>query len=115
MRNRAVNDFIQNEISSARQARQDGLEGRARVCARRAAGAAAREYLSRTLPSSPKGTAYDLLGTLAELPEAPEAARNAAHLLRLRVNEDYSLSVGVDLIETAIELIAALDLDAPGE
>ena len=49
-------------------ARVQGLEGRARVCARRAAGAAVREFFElRGLPL-PGPSAVDLLEALRELP-----------------------------------------------
>jgi hypothetical protein len=42
-----LHEQIEKEFELAERARANGNEGRARVCARRAAGIAAREYLTR--------------------------------------------------------------------
>ncbi|MFT3895039.1 MAG: hypothetical protein QM730_25720 [Anaerolineales bacterium] len=56
-----LQEQIQKEFEKADQARSKGNEGQARVCARRAAGIAIREYLNRKgiRPKSP--SAVDLL------------------------------------------------------
>lgn len=103
---------FEHEMSMALEARSRGNEGQARVCARRAAGAAVREYfLRRGLPAG-SSSAFDLLKQLQDLPELPEKARNAAAHLTLRVNEEFNLPVEVDLMEEARALAADL-LDGP--
>lgn len=52
---------IEQEFALAEQARARGNEGQARVCARRAAGIAIREYLTRRGIRPPSASAYDLL------------------------------------------------------
>ena len=101
-------DQLASEFENAERARADGNEGRARVCARRAAGIAIREYFARRgIPFS--GTsAYDLLGRLIESPEiSPDLKKNCIHLT-LRVSEDFDLPVNVDLIEESRQLCSAL-------
>lgn len=99
---------IETELSNAQAAREQGLEGRARVCARRAAGIAVRAYLaSQNLAA--EGNAYDLLQVLQTLPGAPEPARRAAKLLVARVTEAYQLPFEADLIHEARVMITALE------
>jgi HEPN domain-containing protein len=99
---------IQSELEKAEHARLLGNEGRARVCARRAAGIAARDYLvlRRRVPRTLG--AYDLLRLLAEDSELKEEIKQAAAYLTLRVGEDFRLSVDVDLIVEAKKLCAYL-------
>ena len=98
---------VRRELAAARQARGAGKEGRARVCARRAAGIAAREYLVLQGESS-GSSAYDALQHLSRMPEAAPTARRSAGYLTLRVNEDFELPEGVDLIHEARQLCLAL-------
>ena len=57
---------IEAEFEKAEQARARGNEGQARVCARRAAGIAIREYLTRRGICPPSASAYDLLNLLKD-------------------------------------------------
>jgi HEPN domain-containing protein len=88
-----------SELEKAVTARENGNEGMARVCARRAAGLIIGEYLQRRGISSPGPSAYDRLRLLLNLADAPEQARQIGdHLLR-RVNQDFNLPFEADLIE----------------
>ena len=89
---------IQVEIERAEAARTRGNEGQARVCARRAAGIAAREYLTRRGEKIRTPSAYDLLKILAEEQSLSGELRQSARYLTLRVNEEFKLPVNVDLI-----------------
>jgi len=105
---------IAEELARGADARLAGLEGRARVCARRAAGAATREYLELRGIATPGSSAYDLLVFLQDLPEvSPEIRQAAGHLLT-RVDESFSLPVEADLLAEAGWLAQALEasLDA---
>jgi len=78
--------MLPSEIESERQAmwraRQSGKEGRARVCARRAAGKALRlRYGAGREP----GNAYTWLQWASGASELPEAVRRAAQHLAARV------------------------------
>ena len=99
---------IQAEFARAEQARARGNEGQARVCARRAAGIAAREYLSRRGTPPRTSSAYDVLRLLAEDPTVPINAKESALRLTLRVDEDFELPPGVDLLAEARALCAVL-------
>jgi hypothetical protein len=97
-------DELQLEFERAEQARVKGNEGQARVCARRAAGIAIREYLARrgTLPTSI--SAYDLLNLLKDDPHlSPDLKRIADHLI-LRVTDEFKLPVNADLVAEAKQL-----------
>ena len=101
-------DDVRHELELARKARMAENEGRARVCARRAGGIAAREYLKLRGEPAPSASAYDLLKCLSEVGEAPQRARQAAVLLTMRVDEEFKLPAGVDLIAEARALCLAL-------
>ncbi len=102
---------IQHEFERAEGARARGNEGQARVCARRAAGIAAREYLSRRGQSVRTPSAYDLLNLLAEDPRLSADLRQAAAYLTLRVTEEFKLPVAVDLVAEAKKLVDALNAE----
>jgi hypothetical protein len=89
---------IDAEFEKAEQARARGNEGQARVCARRAAGIAAREYLTRKGIPSPRVSAYDLLNLLKEDPSLSADIRLIADHLTLRVTEEFKLPINADLI-----------------
>lgn len=99
-----MNDWqteIQAELDRAAQARERGNEGQARVCARRAAGIAAREYLTRRGIRPPSTSAYDLLNLLKDNPLlAPDLKQIADHLT-LRVTEEFKLPIDADLVREA--------------
>ena len=89
------------EIERAQAARERGNEGQARVCARRAAGIAAREYLARRGEIVRTPSAYDLLNLLKDDPHLSPDLKQIAEHLTLRLNEEFKLPVDVDLIEEA--------------
>ena len=103
----AMNDWrteIEAEFERAEQARTRGNEGQARVCARRAAGVAARQYFTRRGEKVRTPSAYDLLNRLAQDPALSSALRQSAGYLTLRVNEEFKLPVNVDLVAEARKL-----------
>jgi hypothetical protein len=117
--NPAVMDFeaqINVEMKGALTARLAGNEGRARVCARRAAGLAARDFLDRhgLKPSgflcgrNPSDSAYQSLQTLAEFPGLAPELIHAARNLTMRVSGEFKLPSGIDLIAEARLLIGGL-------
>ena len=99
---------MQVEFERAEQARARGNEGQARVCARRAAGMAAREYLARRGQIIRTPSAYDLLKLLAEDSSLSDELRQSAANLTLRVNEEFRLPEEVDLVAEARALCEAL-------
>jgi hypothetical protein len=92
---------IDAEFKKAEQARARGNEGQARVCARRAAGVAVREYLSRQGIRPPSVSAYDLLNTLKNDARLSSDLQQIAGHLTLRVTEEFELPVNADLVAEA--------------
>lgn len=92
---------IEAEFEKAEQARARGNEGQARVCARRAAGIAIREYLTRRGIRPPSVSAYDLLNLLKDDPSLSPDLKLIADHLTLRVTEEFKLPVDVDLVSEA--------------
>jgi len=90
-----------SEMARAEQARQAGNQGMARVCARRAAGHVAGEYLQRCGLPNPNASAYDRLRLLCSRSEVPPAAIAAANRLLLRVTTGHTLPVEADLLADA--------------
>ena len=89
------------EFERAAGARAKKNEGQARVCARRAAGIAIRESLSRRGARSISKSAYDLLNQLKAEPQLPVDMRAIVDHLTLRVTEEFRLPVEADLIADA--------------
>ena len=92
---------MQIEFDRAVQARARGNEGQARVCARRAAGIAIREYLTRQGIRLPSSSAYDLLNLIKEDPHLSSDLKQIAEHLTLRVTEEFKLPVDADLVAEA--------------
>jgi HEPN domain-containing protein len=92
---------INAEFEKAEEARARGNEGQARVCARRAAGIAVREYLLRQGIRPPSMSAYDLLNQLKGDPDLAPGLKQIADHLTLRVTEEFKLPVNADLVAEA--------------
>lgn len=95
---------FESEIANAQTARLAGNEGKARVCARRAAGLVAAEYLHRNLLPLSGPSAYDHLRRLQSLPGLPTQSTEIVERLLLRVSKDFNLPVQADLIDDALQL-----------
>jgi hypothetical protein len=106
------NTQLQKEFDTAEKARARNNEGQARVCARRAAGIAIREYLTRKNESPhPSLSAVDLLNLLKDDPLLHPNLRLIVDHLTLRVTEEFKLPVDVDLVAEARKLCNALLTD----
>lgn len=99
-----INNEIQIEFQRAEQARSKGNEGQARVCARRAAGIAIRDYLTRKGTPLPSRSAHDLLAFIKEAAPLPPDLERVADHLTLRVTEEFNLPVEADLVAEAKRL-----------
>ena len=100
----ALQEQLEKEFGLADQARAKGNEGQARVCARRAAGLAIREYLTRKGIHSRSASAYDLLNLLKNDPLLSPDLKLIADHLTLRVTEEFKLPVDADLVAEARKL-----------
>lgn len=101
---------IQEELLLAKQSRKEGNEGRARVCARRAAGAAVGSYLTRQGVANNTDNAYLSLQTLGRMGNFPDRIQIAIDRLIQRVDENYQLPPEIDLIHEAGILIQFLEI-----
>jgi hypothetical protein len=95
---------LQLEFERAEQARAKGNEGQVRVCARRAAGIAIREYLTRRGTCLSSVSAYDLLNLIKDDPRLSPNLRLIANHLTVRVTDEFKLPVNADLVAEARQL-----------
>ena len=95
---------IEKEFQLAEQARAKGNEGQTRVCARRAAGIAVRDYLTRKGTPPRSASAYDLLNLIKNDPLLSPNLKLIADHLTLRVTEEFKLPVDIDLVAEARKL-----------
>ena len=89
---------VDKELAHAEQARSHGNEGRARVCARRAAGILAREYFSRLGGVPRTSSALELLRRLQADPALPASAGTLVRHLTQQVDNEFHLPHNVDLL-----------------
>jgi hypothetical protein len=101
-------DQIEEELRRANAARAEGNEGRARVCARRAAGAALRDQFLRTTGKTIPTSTVDLLRAAEDLAGLSARGREAAKRLLQKVDEGFNLPQDWDLLVEARILIAEL-------
>jgi hypothetical protein len=94
---------IEAEFETAQAARARGNEGQARVCARRAAGIAIREFMTRRGTRPPSTSAYDLLNLVKNDPALSPHLKSIAEHLTMRVTEEFKLPVDADLVAEAKE------------
>ena len=92
---------IKEELLLAKQSRLEGNEGRARVCARRAAGAAVKEHLLSKGLIQNQENAIQSLQFLARMDTLPIRVQEAVDWLVQRVNQDHNMPPEVDLIHEA--------------
>ena len=104
-----VHEQIRQELANAVLARDQGFEGRARVSARRAAGAAIREYFRLRGNLNRMGSAIDLIQMLQGYEGAPPRARQSAAALLERVDENFNLPPQIDLLVEVQELVKTLE------
>ena len=101
---------IQEELLLAKQSRMEGNEGRARVCARRAAGAAVLDHLNLSGKDIRSENVYQILKSFRRTEGLPDRVRKALDHLVQRVDHEHQLPSDVDLIQEANILINYLNL-----
>lgn len=102
MDNNFPNNEIMNDLNLAKRYRDQGEFGKSRVCARKAAGKAVKLILLRSnsdLPGSidPYSALKLFQETLSEVDSLVPHLKN----LQLRVDKEFNLPDGVDLISSA--------------
>lgn len=91
--------LVDNELKNARQARNDGNEGKARVCARRAVGQAL--FISEITSTR----SLEAIQSFAENQSIPEEIQLLGLSFLEKVDETYQLQSGNDLLENAQKII----------
>jgi len=105
---------IQEELLLAKQSRIEGNEGRARVCARRAAGAAVKLYLGKMDLVSQSDSAMQSLKKFQTTIDLPDRIDKAVSWLIQRVDENHNLPDEIDLIHEANLVLEYLEMIDPG-
>lgn len=99
---------VEHELALAEDARRQGKEGRARVCARRASGMAARIYLERRGIRVGSASVLDIFGQLVAEGGLDSGTVELIRTLQARVDTDFQLPQGIDLIAIARSLCTRL-------
>jgi hypothetical protein len=86
------------EYKTAHDAQVAGLEGRARVCARRAAGLLIQKFLETQRIIFPKMNSLDLIKYLQQTTDSPELVLLLSHYSE-KVTFDHQLGSNFDLVE----------------
>jgi hypothetical protein len=100
-RDNAWEAHFQSEVHQAEMARATGNEGKARVCARRAAAIAIGEYFRHKGVSPPVSSAYNILKFFQSYSDVPDDARSIAGHFLQRVDTQFTLPGDLDLIQDA--------------
>lgn len=101
-------EACREELALAEQDRRAGKEGRARVRARRAAGHIVGEYLRRRGLPDPGPNALDRLRFLQGMAGLPAEVYVLIAHLTMKVDVNYRLPDGVDLLADAQRLAEVL-------
>jgi chorismate synthase len=104
--------FTRAELELAEESRANGNEGRARVCARRAAGHVAKEYLQQHGININTDSALERLRYLETYPELSSAEVEIVHHFLVHTTPEHNLPIEADLILDVHLLINVL-LDEP--
>jgi hypothetical protein len=108
-----LRERVRRELAAASQARSAGNEGKARVCARRAAGWSIIPYMQAQAGPRHAGNAYQNLGWLQKRGSgAPAHLREAAGRLTERIRPDHTLPFDEDPLRDARIIVQHfMDLD----
>ena len=99
---------IEHELSTAREALKIGNEGKARVCARRAAGQAITWFLSKYPRPHWQADAMNQLLNMKSDETFPDNVRNAALRLTTKISERFTYPFSNDPIDDAKTIIDAI-------
>lgn len=99
MLNQEWRKLTNRELERARVSRQNGNEGRTRVCARRAAGYIAGEYINRRGLNFTSESALERLRYLYASEETAQEAQNTINRFLVHVTPEHELPMEADLVE----------------
>jgi hypothetical protein len=108
MKEKSLQDQIHIELEQAHQYRARGIEGRARVCARRAAGWAVDAFRQQRMGVEAHRNAYHQLRWFRKLEDIPIELRMAAERLTIHVTPSHELPHRQDPLEDAVMIVRAL-------
>jgi hypothetical protein len=103
----SIQQHIQAEFNQAIAARNAGLEGRSRVCARRSAGLAILAYAQENNLPAPH-SAFSAITWLAQQPHLPPDLQQALQTLLTRVDTHFALPTSQDPLAAAKTIIQLL-------
>ncbi len=95
--------LFQTEINHAYTARLEGNEGKARVCARRAANILIQQYFKEQQLYYSKNAIKNLTSLQSHIHPSHPAQGLITNLL-LRVDENFKLPSGIDLVADVLQL-----------
>jgi hypothetical protein len=101
---------FKKEYKAAQDAQALGLEGKARVCARRAAGLLIQKYLSTQNLDTIKMNSLDLIKHLQQTSDSLELALLLSHYFEV-VNTDHHLPSDMDLVASLPKLAQLLNIN----
>ena len=101
-------DRISIELERAEAARAAGNEGKARVCARRAAGMAIQFHYRERFGEIGGPNTLKLLRRFLQAPDTPEPLRAAAKRLTTRLGADRTMPFSEDLLQDARNIVNGL-------
>jgi len=96
------------EINHAIRSRENGNEGRARVCARRAVSILIGVYLRHNQLPDPGASAVERLKVFVSLEQVPPHYRETAQHFLIKVDREFNLPQEIDLIADAHQLMQIL-------
>ncbi|KPK92805.1 MAG: hypothetical protein AMJ88_09915 [Anaerolineae bacterium SM23_ 63] len=108
MKESSLLDRIRLELDQAHLYRTRGKEGRARVCARRAAGWAVAVFRQERSGAETHPNAYHQLRWFRKLEDMPIELRKAANRLTTHVTPSHDLPYHEDPLEDAEMIVHAL-------
>jgi hypothetical protein len=102
--------IFKKEYKAALDAQASGLEGKARVCARRVAGLLIQKYLATHDIDTIKMNSLDLIKHLQQTSDSPELALLLSHYSEV-VNTDHKLASDIDLVANLPKLAQLLNIN----
>lgn len=101
-----LREVVKAELEAAMGARRAGNEGKARVCARRAAGWALGPYIQAQEGTRPSANALWALAWLQGDRGSPGPIREAARRLSTRIDRDHTLPFEEDILTDAVAIVS---------
>jgi hypothetical protein len=101
----SIEAHVEREMALAYRARRDGNEGRARVCARRAAGWAASSYFERVTGMQAPRSALSILTWLRDDESIAGEIRSGAKRLTTHVSPSHIFPFDEDPLEDAQRIV----------